>query len=207
MARRDNDDNSDKSDQRDGDVQRGGAASSASPMSTAAALSTEDETIVAAFDTVLEAEMARGRLEVEDIPARIVDGNTVGIAAHLSMALGGAKLVIGVSDLEAARAILFAPSAFADEFVDVQPRDDDRGGPLITHADADAGRALKSAILGLIFIPPVGHLWSLYLLTRVVRRTDTLTGDGRRQAITALVIDSVAVAGTALLVVKMLSAV
>lgn len=173
-------------------------------MSTAAALSTEEETIVAAFDTVLEAEMARGRLEVEDIPSRIVDGNTVGIAAHLSMALGGAKLVVGQSDFDAARTILFSPSAFADEFVDVEPHEHNDQALIVTQADADASRALKSAIIGLVFVPPLGHLWSLYLLVGVARGGGQLSASGRRQAATALVIDSIAVAVSAFIASRLL---
>ena len=160
-------------------------------MSTAAALSTEDETVVAAFDTVIEAEMARGRLEVEGIPSRIVDGNTVGIAAHLSMALGGAKVVVGMSDLEAARTILFSPSAFADEFHAVEPRVPEEA-PVTSSADADASRALKAAIFGLVFVPPVGQLWSLVLLGRMKR--SELTTRGKRAAVMALVIDATVLA-------------
>ncbi|HEY4220706.1 MAG TPA: DUF2007 domain-containing protein [Myxococcota bacterium] len=164
--------------------------SSAAPMSTAAALSFSDEAIVAAFDTVLEAEMARGRLESDGIPARIVDGNTVGIAAHLAMVIGGAKVVVSLSDLEAARTILFSPSTFADEVIEIEAREHDPSAvDIVTRADANASRAMRSAILGLLFFPPLGQLWSLVLLGRVARDRAQLTRAGKARTAVALVVD------------------
>jgi hypothetical protein len=69
-----------------------------------------DQAQVAAYATLMEAELARGRLESEGIAARVVDGHTVAIAAPLSIALGGVKLWVSRDDLEAARAVLFAPA-------------------------------------------------------------------------------------------------
>jgi hypothetical protein len=173
--------------------------SSASPMSTAAALSTEDETIVAAFNTVLEAEMARGRLEVDGIASRIVDGNTVGIAAHLSMALGGAKVVVAQRDLEAARAILFSTDAFDDDKLDeVALAAKATTAPVVVEdADSDALRALKAAVFGLVFVPPVGQLYSLLVLAGLARRRHELSASARRYAVAALAIDAAVLASVA----------
>lgn len=177
--------------------------SSASPMSTAAALSTEDETIVAAFDTVLEAEMARGRLEVDGIASRIVDGNTVGIAAHLSMAIGGAKVVVAQNDVEAARAILFSTDAFEPEKLDeaaLAAKDEaTHAAPVAVEDDADttALRALKAAVFGLVFVPPVGQLYSLLVLAGLAKRRHELSKGARRHAITALTIDAAVLAAVA----------
>lgn len=169
-------------------------------MSTAAALSTEDETIVASFDTVLEAEMARGRLEVEGIPSRIVDGNTVGIAAHLSMALGGVKVVVAHSDLEAARGALFAPGTFEDPAFAPDAADEPAPPPaLALTVDEVANRALRASVVGLIFVPPIGHLWSLWLLSSVWRKRAELSPKGRRQAAAAFVVDAVVCGGAVVL--------
>jgi len=123
-------------------------------MSTSAQLSTEDDAIVAAFDTVLEAEMARGRLESDGISARIVDGNTVGIATHLSVVLGGAKVVVACSDLEAARMILFAPSTtFPDldetALANGSAIDDVAGARADTRVDV-VTIAVQAGVIGLI---------------------------------------------------------
>ncbi len=185
---------------------------SAAPMSTAAALSTEDEAIVAAFDTVLEAEMARGRLETDGIAARIVDGNTVGIATHLSMALGGAKVVVCQNDLEAARAILFSPSTFEDldaaAMASAPPQDLDAGARAEAAALAPAGpdaaalRALKAAVIGLVFLPPVGHLWSLALLAGVWRKRAELSPRARVHAVAAVAVDAVVLAACAAVILS-----
>lgn len=168
--------------------------SPASPMSTSAALSAEDEAVVAAFDTLMEAELARGRLEAEGIGARIVDGNTVSIAQHLSGALGGVKLVVAESDHAAARALLFAPSALADDDHALAP-EPEAPLPTLDTPDGVAERALRAAVLGFVLLPPLLHLWSLALAARV--RGQPLSERARRRLTIALVLDGVALAGTA----------
>src|SRR5688572_26259355 len=169
-------------------------ASPASPMSSTSATSIDEEQIVAAFDTVLEAEIARGRLESDGIPARIVDGNVIGIAQHLSMALGGAKLVVHESDLAAARTILFSPSALVDDDVPIPltPDAPEEKLPALT-ADQVATRALRASVVGLVVLPPIGQLYSLWLLKRI--RAEELSDAGRRNRAIALTIDGVVIVG------------
>jgi hypothetical protein len=176
-------------------------ASPASPMAVNTAVSTDDEAIVAAFDTILEAELARGRLESEGIGARIVDGNTVGVAQHLSLALGGVKIAVARSEFEAARAVLSAPPLESDDDDDEDLHDRktrEMVRPADTDLDADgyANRALRSAIIGLVFFPPLGHLWSLVMLKNALgkRATTPLTSKGKTQATIAAVIDAGAIA-------------
>lgn len=161
--------------------------SSASPMAVATAVSTDDEAVVASYDTVLEAELARGRLESEGIGARILDGNTVGVAQHLSLALGGVKIAVARSDFEAAVAILTAKPDETDEEEEDDEDEPSKQELVKLDADATANRALRSAVLGLVFFPPLGQLWSLYLLSQVKRAE--LTTKGWRQGSIALVID------------------
>ena len=163
--------------------------SAASPMAAATAVSTEEEAVVAAYATPLEAELARGRLESEGISARIADGNTVSIAQHLSPALGGVKVVVARSDFEVAVAILTNPG-FADDSEAAVPDTNELS------ADQLANRALRSAVLGLVIIPPVGHLWSLVLLGSAVQRAQPMSSKGKRQATIAALIDAGAI-GTA----------
>lgn len=176
-------------------------------MSRAAALSTEDEAVVAAFGSVLEAELARGRLEADGIFSRVVDGNTAGIAP-VALALGGVRLVVAQSDFEAARAILFSPSALVDdeavaalpgeELAAEEPSPEPAKGPRALTTDELANRALRASVVGLALVPPLGHVWSLVLLGREVwPRRHELGPKGRRQAAIALVIDGVALAASA----------
>lgn len=109
--------------------------SPASPMSLSSALSYDDEQVVAAFDSLMEAELARGRLEAEGIAARIADGNMAGIG----LALGGVKLVVAESDVGAARALLFAPSAIVED----EPRPD----PDQPRQRGDGTRQLRLALV------------------------------------------------------------
>lgn len=171
--------------------------SAASPMSSSTAVSTEEEAVVAAYSTPLEAELARGRLESEGIAARIADGNTVSIAQHLSPALGGVKIVVGRSDFEVARAILMSPGleSVDDEIDEPKP-------PEMT-ADQLANRALRAAVLGLVVVPPVGHLWSLVLLGSALKHAEPMTAKGKRQATLAAVVDA-GVIGVALWVLAVL---
>lgn len=167
-------------------------SSPASPMARSTALSADDEHVVAAFDTLMEAELARGRLESEGIGARIVDGNTVGIAQHLSSALGGAKVVVAESDLGAARSILFAPSALVEDDAAPEP---EAPLPTLDTPDGIAERALRAAVLGFVLLPPLLHLWSLVLLAQVAGKP--LSAKGRSRLRMALVLDGAALAGTA----------
>jgi hypothetical protein len=85
--------------------------SSASPMSQTALQGPEDPdapgmATVARFSNVIEAEMAKTRLESEGIFALTADGATASVAPHLSLAIGGVRLQVREDDLEEASAIL-----------------------------------------------------------------------------------------------------
>lgn len=171
-------------------------------MSKSSALSRDEEHVVAAFDTLMEAELARGRLEIEGIVARIVDGNTVGIAQHLSNALGGAKVVVAESDLGAARSILFAPSALVEEPSEGAAVPEEAPLPTLDTPDGLAERALRAAVLGFVVVPPLLHIWSLVLLTGMSGHG--LSEKGRRRRRVALALDGVALAGAAALAAALL---
>lgn len=141
--------------------------SPASPMSSTTALSTDDEAVVAAYDTPLEAELARGRLEVEGIAARVADANTVSVAQHLSMALGGVKVVVPKSELEEARAILAAPGALDDDDEDAAHAADAAAAAATRGADADAAAAqgstsgaLRATVVGALALGAAAWLLS-----------------------------------------------
>ncbi len=66
----------------------------------------EPLTTVAAFNTPVEAELARNHLEENGIAAVVVDAETVGMLFHAGGALGGVKVQVVESDAARARAVL-----------------------------------------------------------------------------------------------------
>jgi hypothetical protein len=182
-------------------------ASAASPMAMTTAVSTDDEAIVASFDTVMEAELARGRLESEGIGARIVDGNTVGVAQHLSIALGGVKIAVSRSEFEAAREVLNAPPLSDEELAMVAlPPEAERVVVKVDALDADgyANRALRAAVIGLVALPPLGQLWSLVMLAKAVSVDGPiLSPKGKTQATIAVTIDAAVIGFAAFVISKL----
>lgn len=166
-----------------------------------------DEGQVAAFPTLLEAEMARGRLEAAGIPVRLLDAGTVGVAQILSDAVGGVKVCVATEDLEEARAILQAPAevlpedgadaalAAADDD-DEHDEDDEALTPAATKDDL-ALRAFRIAMIAFVVLPGVLHLWSLTLLVEYLRAPGEASPRARRRARAALVVDGAAVAAVA----------
>jgi DNA-directed RNA polymerase subunit RPC12/RpoP len=65
-----------------------------------------DLVTIARYETPWEAHLARGRLEVEGIPASIADEHLIGANFALSYAVGGVKLKVSTDDLSRARKVL-----------------------------------------------------------------------------------------------------
>ena len=61
---------------------------------------------VATFDMPTEAHLAKGLLEANGLTAFLADELTVGVAWHLSNAIGGIKLQVAENDVERATGIL-----------------------------------------------------------------------------------------------------
>ena len=64
------------------------------------------QVVLRSFATPIEAEMARSRLDAADIDATLLDEHLVGVASHLTYALGGVRLAVAESDAERARGVL-----------------------------------------------------------------------------------------------------
>jgi hypothetical protein len=107
------------------------------------------EGVVATYGTVLEAELARGRLEAAGLDARVLDAHTIGVAQMLSVAVGGVKVVVATEDLEEARELLARPAVVEDvdsaDAVGPSLRDeaDDGAAP-----SPDGGRARALLVVG-----------------------------------------------------------
>ena len=149
------------------------------------------EALVASYTGLAEAHVARATLASEGIEARLAGEQLVGVAWHLSNAIGGVRLLVAPEDVERARQVLAVP----EEVPAVE--DLDEPGP----GDALAAKAWKAALLGFIFAPPLLHLWSLWLVAHARPRTDR----GRRDARRSLVVSAaVVVAAIAILAVRFL---
>lgn len=73
---------------------------------------------IATFDTIIDANMALGRLKAEDIPAQLVDEHLVQTDMLYSIAVGGIKLQVEDKLAVKARQILAA------DYSDLLPPDE-----------------------------------------------------------------------------------
>ena len=159
-------------------------SSPASPLS-AASLEPESvasgEAVLTRVDSVIEAELLRGRLESAGVPARLTDTHTAGLGSHLTAVIGGIRVIVAKDDLDTAREILDAPG-FADDPADTLAATDDdavdaaRG---LGRADIAARWALWSALLS-VLVPIGAHIGSLVMLWRAIDIEEPLSPRGRR---------------------------
>jgi hypothetical protein len=70
---------------------------------------------IATFPDALKAQIMRGRLEAEGIPAFIADEHTITNQPYLYMAYGGVRLQVAEQDQDRAQAILNAGESFPGE--------------------------------------------------------------------------------------------
>ncbi len=137
---------------------------------------------VGVFSTPEEAHLCKNRLQAEGIDAQLIDAETVGMAWYYGNALGGVKVQVRAEQVEEAQRVLECeePVTAEDTAVEDSPLSDecweeDRlkashvEEPTETEspADASADRAFRAAVFGMIALPPLLHLYSLYLLVRL----------------------------------------
>lgn len=187
-------------------------ASAASPMPAAslADSSLADELIdgqravvVAAYNSPIEAQLAKSRLDAEGIATDLLDEHTVSIGTHLAIAVGGVKVRVLEDDLERARDLLAQVGKF--EFPD-DGEDEDEDDALM-RADAEsanrlAARAFVASVFGALFFPPL-NLYSLLLAWRALSVDDDLDDTGRRKTWAAVVFDVIGLAWLAVVLGRM----
>ena len=174
---------------------------------------------VATFPNPVEAQIARNALADEGIAAYLADAETVGMLWHVGTALGGVKVQVAEADLERARRVLEAPAERADRAVsdydlEDEPRPRARGRAPAGADDEDeapesardvtAGRAWRSAVIGLLLCPPLLHIYSAWLLLQIPWEKGPLSAAGRRRLLGALALDGL-VFGAVVLVVPALA--
>jgi len=203
---------------------------------------------VATFDSLPQAELARGLLDAEGIRSFVIDAETVNMAWYISGAVGGIKLQVAKSDFLAAERILNSrqgksaswglddyglakPSAITTDPDAVrqeggEARPSPRHSAITTDPDAVRGEgapnenedaiqedneaevmvqaALRAALLGLVFCPPLLHFYSLWLLACVSQLREPLRRRYRKMFWFAVVVDGVVVGGAMTVVALLL---
>jgi Putative prokaryotic signal transducing protein len=156
----------------------------------------DEPVVVATFTGMDEAAIARGALEQEGIAAFLANEHLVTIAWQLSQATGGIRLSVAAKDAERAREILAAsgsPALRLERDGDARAYGgDDEEDAVLGAADSLVERAWKSSLVGFLAIPPVFHIWSLWLLRRAYVEGGPRTERGRRLARRTLVVSGCA---------------
>jgi len=122
---------------------------------------------ITTFDMPTEAHLAKNLLAANGLAPFLADEFTVGVAWHLSNALGGIKLQVAETDAERAIAALEGPEgAVPDVKEQLRGIAEIEGAPAetpVSISDRTADRALRAALLGLLFIP-LFQLYSLWMI-------------------------------------------
>ena len=146
---------------------------------------------VATFDMPTEAHLAKGLLEANGLAAFLADELTVGVAWHLSNAIGGIKLQVPETDVERATGILAAREDSSinaeDGFVDLPEAEESEIEPPSSEADKTVDRAVRAALLGLLLLPL--QLYSLWLLGRLTLSNQKVSPNKRRRIRLAVVLN------------------
>ena len=149
---------------------------------------------VATFDMPTEAHLAKGLLEANGLAAFLADELTVGVAWHLSNAVGGIKLQVAENDVERAAGILSAredPSVNEeDEFADLPDVEESEADPPLSTADKTVDRAVRAALLALVLFPffPL-YFYSLWLLGRLAFSGQKISPNKRRRMRLAILLN------------------
>ncbi len=153
---------------------------------------------IATFSTLVEASIARDQIEAEGVRVFLADTQAVGIAWHLTTAMGGIKLQVMDDDADRAISILEVddgPSVSDGESWSDEVAEDSEWEIGKTHKDEYepptdelVDRAFRAAFLGLIFLPL--QLYSVWLLLRIARDYKPLSSADRRRVLTTTILDT-----------------
>ncbi len=138
------------------------------------------------YMTPAEAHVVKNRLEAEGIPVYLADEETVGVLWYCGSALGGVKVQVVEEHADRAAAVLeqpaddVAPDALAEPVEESEScaEEENRLRPQAggieddlseSPGDALALRAYRAAIFGVLILPPLLHLYSLWVLLRLAQ--------------------------------------
>lgn len=152
---------------------------------------------VARFTDPMQAALARSHLQAAGIRAFLLGESITAIAWHLTNAVGGIRMQVANEDAERANAILSEPAHSwpdASDHLDSAASDPDgdeqgdRTAPFEepSFRDEIAERAFRSAALSWFF-PPF-HLYTFWLLVKVIASDERMSRRSRNRAIYAALI-------------------
>jgi len=128
----------------------------------------EDLEFIATFDNPLLANIAKGRLEAEGISAFLHNERFVEMNWQWSNAVGGIGLLVPTVDAQRARSILARPNGELQGESQEMPEDPVDADEVLVEPnlrELDAARAIKSAVLGLLFCPLQAYTaWLLFMV-------------------------------------------
>jgi len=137
---------------------------------------------IATFSDGLAANLAKGRLAEAGIRVYLADEQTVGLAWHLTNAIGGIKLQVADEDVEQARAVLVEErndepenrlEAIEEERVSNDRSASDEIETTSTSRELNADRAFRGALFALLLFPL--ELYVFWLLIKVLVSDDNST--------------------------------
>jgi hypothetical protein len=135
---------------------------------------------VARFDWLMEADLARCRLDACEIESHMPEEFFGSIYWHYVRALGGFRVQVSSDDVEDALAVLYEAPVYV-------------GSPILDEAEALADRFARAASFGTVVFP-LG-LYALWLLFRVFCVRERLTVRARCEVAKGLAILGVAYVG------------
>jgi hypothetical protein len=150
---------------------------------------------IATFSNGIAANLAKGRLEETGIRVYLADEQTVGLAWHLTNAIGGIKLQVADEDVDEARAVLAeqgddepvtGPPAIEENSVVDDADASDEPEITSTLREQTADRALRGALFGLLLFPL--EFYVVWLLVKVFVSDEKLDRRRWRNAVVAAVI-------------------
>ena len=125
------------------------------------------------FNWPLQARLAQSRLAACGIQAFLPDEFTTSLCWHYSILLGGVRRQVLLEDLEDARAVLAEEPQVA-------------GTPILTEHEKVTDRALRTAVLGVLFFPL--DFYALWLLVPVLGWRHALTDREWREIVATIVL-------------------
>ena len=155
-----------------------------------------DLVTIAQFDDPTTANLSLGRLKSSGIDAVLTDENTVGIAWHLSTALGGIRLKVRAEDEEQARLLLNShdePDFYSESqegyFTE---EDDDNTQDEPNPREKLVRRAFLAGVIGLVLSPLM--VYSLVLAVRAMITGGELSGGNKFKLGFTIIMDTLVLA-------------
>jgi len=144
-----------------------------------------DFVTVARFNSTAEAQLALNRLQAEGVRGDVTDGLVVDTDWALTTALGAVKLQVPA--LDAARAAIVLSERFPPDELEEAARATLEPGDTVDEPEvppnsreANAERAYKAGVIGLLFFPL--ELYAFWLVLKVFVSDEPLRSEFRRKA-------------------------